>query len=528
VLALIRLVLDFVPNKHRAQHRLCNYKTILHYDADHNRIREVNANGTTLFVNPGNALLFEKHSNLGTDNFKHYIPTPVGVVAVFTQTKSATVNTTDLKYLHKDHLGSTVVVTSGNAANLGAVVERLSYDPWGKRRNANGSDATTVPASFTDRGFTGHEHVKTAGNGIIHMNGRVYDANLGRFISPDPQISMPEVTQDYNRYSYCLNNPLSLTDPTGYSWLSKAWRKIKKYIKPIVAIAVAWFAPQVSYALLGPGAFGGLGASGILSGTAATALGSAVGGAAASAIMGGDPRQGALSGLLFFGAGQVPGANSFGRYAAHAIAGCASADAGGGDCGSGAASAVFGKFSTNSTQGNFVATIVAGGVGAELGGGKFSNGAHTAAFGYLFNECGATGACGRQGGYDPNEQWPYIDENQCIRGGGLPTICVGPGLIRAVGSRIWSATRTLTPAENAYAHWTNHASEFPELSNAKQYVDAARAFVTTPPPGTLTMMRGTDRLLYNPATNTFAVEMASGVPRTMFRPSDGINYWYRQ
>jgi hypothetical protein len=49
------------------------------------------------------------------------------------------------------------------------------------------------------------------------MNGRVYDPTLGRFVSPDLLIPNPENTQSYNRYSYVYNNPLSFTDPSGYS-----------------------------------------------------------------------------------------------------------------------------------------------------------------------------------------------------------------------------------------------------------------------------------------------------------------------
>jgi len=48
------------------------------------------------------------------------------------------------------------------------------------------------------------------------MNGRVYDAKLGRFLSADPFVQFPNYTQSFNRYSYVLNNPLSLTDPSGY------------------------------------------------------------------------------------------------------------------------------------------------------------------------------------------------------------------------------------------------------------------------------------------------------------------------
>ena len=49
------------------------------------------------------------------------------------------------------------------------------------------------------------------------MNGRIYDPVLARFLSPDPLVSNPYFSQSYNRYSYVLNNPLGMTDPSGYS-----------------------------------------------------------------------------------------------------------------------------------------------------------------------------------------------------------------------------------------------------------------------------------------------------------------------
>ena len=47
------------------------------------------------------------------------------------------------------------------------------------------------------------------------MNGRLYDPILGRFLSPDNYVQMPDYTQNFNRYSYALNNPLVYTDPDG-------------------------------------------------------------------------------------------------------------------------------------------------------------------------------------------------------------------------------------------------------------------------------------------------------------------------
>jgi RHS repeat-associated protein len=53
------------------------------------------------------------------------------------------------------------------------------------------------------------------GFGLINMNGRLYDPYLQRFLSPDPYVQAPGNAQNYNRYSYCLNNPLMFTDPSG-------------------------------------------------------------------------------------------------------------------------------------------------------------------------------------------------------------------------------------------------------------------------------------------------------------------------
>ncbi|MDR1526181.1 MAG: RHS repeat-associated core domain-containing protein [Dysgonamonadaceae bacterium] len=66
------------------------------------------------------------------------------------------------------------------------------------------------------RGYTGHEHLPEFG--LINMNGRMYDPLLGRFLSPDPFVQMPDFSQSYNRYSYCLNNPFKFSDPSGEKW----------------------------------------------------------------------------------------------------------------------------------------------------------------------------------------------------------------------------------------------------------------------------------------------------------------------
>ncbi len=116
------------------------------------------------------------------------------------------------EFLHKDHIGSVVAKTTDRDYNI----DRSAFDPWGTRLEDTWNSNPTGP-EYTDtstRGFTGHEHLDPVG--LIHMNGRVYDPELGRFLSPDPFVQAPFNTQNYNRYSYVWNNPLSMVDPSGY------------------------------------------------------------------------------------------------------------------------------------------------------------------------------------------------------------------------------------------------------------------------------------------------------------------------
>ncbi|MGI0153851.1 RHS repeat domain-containing protein [Pseudidiomarina sp. WS423] len=111
----------------------------------------------------------------------------------------------------------------------GQVVGRRHYDAFGKTRMIDGTlmepGARPRLKNFADyagisnigitrRGFTDHLHLDDVE--LIHMNGRVYDYNLGRFLSVDPVIQSPGNSQSLNPYSYLMNNPLAGTDPTGY------------------------------------------------------------------------------------------------------------------------------------------------------------------------------------------------------------------------------------------------------------------------------------------------------------------------
>jgi len=121
-------------------------------------------------------------------------------------------NQWNIYYICRDYLGNITHIVN----QTDSLTQELSYDPWGRLRNPTNQQvyaADSQPVLFLHRGYTGHEHLPWFG--LINMNARLYDPVLGRFLSPDPYVQMPDFSQNYNRYSYALNNPLRYTDPNG-------------------------------------------------------------------------------------------------------------------------------------------------------------------------------------------------------------------------------------------------------------------------------------------------------------------------
>ncbi len=158
--------------------------------------------------------LMEKVSESnGSVTYRHYIYAGAEPVAIYSRTSSGGT----LNYLLTDPEGSISAITNSS----GQTVVNESFTAFGDRRNPNswsgsasGSDLTTSEA-ITRQGYT-FQTLLGEDLGFNHMNGRVQDAITGRFLSPDPYVQAPSNAQNYNRYSYVFNNPLTFVDPSGF------------------------------------------------------------------------------------------------------------------------------------------------------------------------------------------------------------------------------------------------------------------------------------------------------------------------
>jgi RHS repeat-associated protein len=294
------------------------------------------------------------------------------------------------RYFHTDNLGSIAVITNES----GAVVERDSYDAWGKRRFPTGADDPSGSlTSQTTRGFTGQEEL--ADVGLVHLNGRVYDPLIGRMMSADPTVPDAMNGQAWNRYSYVANNPLAFIDPNGYSWLSSFFHAIGTFFNRTFGVLFRefpilgnLFELAAMVAICGP-AFSVC--SAVVAGLSTTFVAGVTSGNLGYAL-----KAGLIAGVTAianFAVGTLAqGVGGMEGYllgaAGHALVGCVSAIASAGNCGPAALAGGISSLSRGFTNGyggfaGLVMNAVVGGLASVAGGGKFANGAVTAAFAYL-------------------------------------------------------------------------------------------------------------------------------------------------
>ncbi len=298
------------------------YQAVFAYNSDGQRAKmEVKQNGNTIltrlyvgstFIKETVGSTTKEYTWLGGDAYS------APCIAIKTGTGSPS-----YYFLLRDHLGSVteIMSTSGTWPN------QFSFDAWGRRRNFTDWSYTVAAQTdlLPDRGFTGHEFLPWFN--LYNMNGRLYDPIVGRFLSPDNNVQMAGFTQSYNRYSYCLNNPLKFTDPDG---------------------ELVWFIPIIIGAVIGS-------ASGYMVGHANGATGWDMAGYIAGGTLIGGLSGGAASGISAAGGGAM-------------LAG-AGAGAVGGAGFSGLATGWDGNAMLKGAAFGAISGFVGGGVGGAIGGG---------------------------------------------------------------------------------------------------------------------------------------------------------------
>ncbi len=355
------------------------------YGIDRSRYwrKDVDKNGvvtTTRYL--GNVEKITKSTEPNKIEWKRYL----GKTAIITITTDASGNVLSnggrkARYVYNDHLGSLDVITD----DAGLVVQAMSFNPWGERRNPNTWDEhtirelinTSVLANIkaeTTRGFTGHEMVDEVG--IIHMNGRIYDARIARFLQADPLIQAATHTQSLNRYAYTWNNPLNATDPSGYA---VQWNEVRGGARQAAAVIIttaAFYAcgPQCS----------GFTWQAFAVGAATSAVSAMINGASGSGVL----RAALAGGLTAFIGGGISMEDAWLRVSAMGVTGGVTSVLQGGKFGhgfvSGGVSGYMGgnqwlATKANPTESMLIRMLVAGTV-SDATGGKFMNGALTSAF----------------------------------------------------------------------------------------------------------------------------------------------------
>ena len=197
----------------RSSSTLGNYT----YSAQGTRVQKIETGVTTVYLNRGFSVLYEKQT-VGGSTTNDYVYIGSRLVAKLSGGSTY--------YFHQDALGSTRLVTTGSTTSFSS-----NYQPFGPQYASSGTDPTY---KYTDK-------PQDASSGLYYFGARYYNTTVGRFLSRDPAQSKTNDAQSLNPYAYARNNPEKLTDPTGAYWISEwnewGWR------------CVSWFWGMCTFSL---------------------------------------------------------------------------------------------------------------------------------------------------------------------------------------------------------------------------------------------------------------------------------------
>jgi RHS repeat-associated protein len=409
------------------QANIINYSgnsTQFFYNANHQRWKQVaNYSGTTETTHYIGGLLEIMTRGTGATEYRHQIPAGSGT-AIYTR---RTDGSTGTYYATSDHLGSSDLLTDSGAA----VLARESFTPFGARRGSawTGSPSSADYTAFgntTRKGFTSHEMLDSVA--LVHMNGRVNDPFLGRFLSADTAIQSLGATESINPYAYAWNDPLKYVDPSGHS----IWSAI---IGAVVGVIAAFTVQPELFAALGP----------YWGGVATAAVGGFVGGFTGALIQTGSLSAALSAGLITgVGAGIGAAAGPLAGAVAKIAVGCVAASSSG-NCGTFALATIISAVVPVPTAGggdlgvwgkalSTVESGIVGGIASRISGQSFADGFSGAAAGYLASSAFTASGSSSGAAADTSASTSPAD---AARNEDLPTVIVTGSKIGGTFTSFW-------------------------------------------------------------------------------------------
>ena len=176
------------------------------YDGEYRLLSSTLGGATTSYTYDGDGRRVMKTAAGGSRTL--YVYSVLGdVAAEYSDTANPDPGT---RYVTVDQLGSTRLVTDAT----GTCKETHDYLPFGEEI---GSPYRTgcYTTGYTTQKFTAKERDTESGND--YFDARYMASSMGRFLSPDPSNLSVDwwLPQTWNRYSYALNNPLTVVDKNG-------------------------------------------------------------------------------------------------------------------------------------------------------------------------------------------------------------------------------------------------------------------------------------------------------------------------
>jgi RHS repeat-associated protein len=187
------------------------------YDAGGSRVRrKINNQETWQIYGIGGELVAEYAANASPTSPQKEYGYRSGQLLV-----TATSTTNDIQWLVTDQLGTPRMIFDKTGSLAGT--KRHDYLPFGEELYAGiGSRSAALGYGVANDGVRQKFTLKERDNetGLDYFEARYYGSTEGRFTSPDPLLSSGSagVPQSWNRYTYCVNNPLAIIDPSGLIW----------------------------------------------------------------------------------------------------------------------------------------------------------------------------------------------------------------------------------------------------------------------------------------------------------------------